>query len=176
MFARNPRCFRELLPQDHERLDAMLASVLELVHVDLRPQLQEHWVTFEDGMLTHMNAEEMFILPAFGLFDAASAAILYADHAKLRGLLAEVGAGLDMDLVREEQVQELAQTFRAHAKAEKDFLYEWADRSLPPTALSSLARRLRATWERSWSRAAQTPASVRGDGGAKRVKRSRARI
>ncbi len=140
--------FRNLLSQDHQRLDAMLENVLELVHVDVRPQLNERWAAYEDGILAHLDAEEMFLLPGLKAHDPACAARISEDHAKIRELLAEIGVGLDLHIVREDQVRELALFLRAHAKMEEVPLYTWADTNLPTGRLASLMRRLNAVWDR----------------------------
>src|SRR4051794_22807731 len=146
--ATKPR-LRDLLPRDHARLDAMLASILELIHVDLRPQLEEHWTIFEDGLLAHLDAEEMFILPELSKVDAPRAGEIRAEHATLRAMLAELGVGIELHLVREEQVQALATFLRRHAAAEEVDAYRWADAELPEGSFHRLIRRLRMAWERS---------------------------
>ena len=141
----------DLLPRDHARLDAMLASILELVHVDLRPQLDEHWTVYEDGVLAHLDAEEMFMLPELARHDAPRANEIRTEHATIRALLAEIGVGIELHVVREDQMQELATFLRRHAEAEERDFYKWADKELPESLLQGLVRRLRTAWDRSWA-------------------------
>jgi hypothetical protein len=151
-----------LLPRDHARLDAMLASILELVHVDLPPQLSARWALYEDGLLAHLDAEEMYLLPELSRHDARRAAVIRAEHATLRAHLAEVGVGLELHIVREDQMQRLAAFLRRHAQAEEADVYRWADGNLDEGSRRGLLGRLRMAWERSWSspRAAVPPTSA----------------
>ncbi len=140
----------------------MLASILELVHVNLHPELDEHWTVFEDGVLAHLDAEEMFILPELSRHDSPRANQIRAEHAAIRALLAEIGIGLELHLVREEQMQELATFLRRHAAAEEVDFYKWADKELPQGSLQRLVRFLRMAWEPSWA----SPRSPSSDGAA----------
>ena len=126
----------------------MLEGVLELVHVDIRPELNERWAAYEDGILAHLDAEEMFLLPGLKAHDPVCAARISEEHAKIRELLAEVGVGLDLHIVREDQVRELARFLRDHAKMEEVPLYTWADTNLPSDRRTSLLRRLKVVWDR----------------------------
>ncbi len=162
MFSATTTRFRDLLPRDHARLDAMLASILELVHVDLRPELAEHWAVYEDGVLAHLDAEEMFMLPELARHDAPRANEIRTEHATIRALLAEVGVGIELHVVREDRMQELATFLRRHAEAEEREFYKWADKELPEGSLQGLVRRLRVAWDRSWA----SPRSASGVDGA----------
>lgn len=142
--------FTDVLSRDHHRLDAMLASLLELVHADLHPQLEEHWTVFEEGLVAHLDAEEMFMLPELAKHDAAASDAILAEHARLRELLAEVGVGLDLHIVREPEMLALARVLRAHAEAEMATVYKWADEKVPTSYLAALSRRLKRVWDRSW--------------------------
>ena len=128
----------------------MLASILELVHVDLPPQLAARWTLYEDGLLAHLDAEEMYLLPELSRHDAARADVIRAEHATIRALLAEVGVGLELHIVREDQMQRLAAFLRRHAEAEEADVYTWADENLEEGSRHGLIGRLRAAWERSW--------------------------
>jgi hypothetical protein len=146
-----PKRFQELLPRDHQRIDAMLTSILELVHVDRRPQLAEQWSAFEDAVLAHLDAEEMFMLPELSHHDPVRAGEIHDQHLTIRRLLAEVGIGIDLHVVREAQLERLASFLREHATSEERDFYRWADETLPQPALASVLRRLRSTWERRWA-------------------------
>jgi hypothetical protein len=143
--------FRDLLVHDHERLDSMLTSILELVHVDVPQNLDDPWTSFEDSLLSHLDAEEMFLLPGLAKHDVLGADRIRNEHAKIRELLAEVGVGIELHMVREEQMVELARFLRTHASMEERLLYVWADTALPRGYFASILRRQRATWQRMTS-------------------------
>jgi hypothetical protein len=157
-----PKSFQELLARDHQRIDAMLSSILELVQVDRRPQLAEQWGAFEDAMLAHLDAEEMFMLPELSNHDPARAGEIRGEHVTIRRLLAEVGIGIDLHVVRASQLDYLAAFLRKHAASEEQDFYRWADQALPEPVLASMFRRLRSTWERRWARKDPPPKQSAG--------------
>ena len=140
--------FRDLLTHDHERLDAMLTSVLELTHVQADSALDAHWAAYETNLLAHLDAEEMFLRPGLGKHDSLHSDRIRADHAKIRELLAEVGIGIELHLVREIQMLELARFLREHAKMEQEPLYSWADRAIAQSSFALVRNRLRDTWRK----------------------------
>ena len=135
--------FRDLLMHDHERLDGQLQAILELGCIDDTPDLDRAWGAFEDGLLAHLDGEEMFLLPTLARDDPATATRIRDEHAELRSHVAEIGIGLELHNVREERLRVLAAQLRAHAKMEEAPLYGWADTALPPSHFTSLVRRLR---------------------------------
>jgi hypothetical protein len=147
--------FSDLLSHDHARLDAMLSSLLELTHVNAQPALDVQWGAYETSLLAHLDAEEMFLLPGLAKQDSLHADRIRAEHAKIRELLAEVGVGLELHLVRESQMLELARFLREHAKMEQEPLYSWADRAIAQSSFALVRNRLRDTWRRL--RPASTP-------------------
>lgn len=140
--------FRDLLTRDHARLDAMLASVMDLARVNVQPSLDQQWAAYEESLLAHMDAEELFLLPGLAAHEPRIAARIREEHAKFRSLLADVGVGLELHIASEDQMLELARRLRAHAQMEEQSLYAWADAELPKAHFSSVLHRLRATWDR----------------------------
>lgn len=140
--------FRDLLTHDHARLDAMLTSILEVARAGVQPKLDEQWAAYEDSVLAHIDAEEMFLLPGLAVHEPRLASRIRDEHTKFRSLLAEVGIGLELHIVRENQILELTRSLREHAQMEEHLLYVWADTTLPTGRFASVARRLRATWAR----------------------------
>ena len=175
LFAASAANFSELLTRDHQRLDAMLASVLELVHADLHPQLEEHWTAFEDGVLAHLDAEEMFIFPELAKQDAAGSDALLAEHARLRALMADIGVGLDLHIIREAQMLELARVLHAHAQAEDATVYQWANTEVAASSRDTLTRRLKRAWDRSWASDPSAPDTSATIPAPKHTRRARAR-
>jgi hypothetical protein len=90
----------------------------------------------------------MFLLPGLAKHDSVLAARIRDEHANIRGLLAEIGVGIELHIVRETQMLELAQFLREHAKMEEKPLYTWADTALPESSFGLVFRRLRA-WQQT---------------------------
>jgi hypothetical protein len=140
--------FRTLLTHDHRRLDALLEAILELTHANVQPELGDAWATYEDNLLSHLDAEEMFLIPALAAHDPKTAARILAEHAQIRLSLAEIGLGIDLHIVRETQMLNLAASLRMHAESEEVPLYHWADDHLSAGHLASLVRRILSRWNR----------------------------
>jgi len=134
------------LHQDHERLDALFEELLNRVHVDDREGAQACWSRFERALLGHLEAEEQSMLPVFDREDKREADAIREEHEKIRALVAELGAGLEIHVVREETVERFVRFLREHAAREEKRLYRWADQGLAEASRASLLERLRQAW------------------------------
>jgi len=134
---------RDAFQEDHRRLDRLFEALLNRVHVDDAAAVRETWALLEQGLMTHMEAEERDMIPLCARHDPVEAATTLAEHAKVRSLLAELGVMLDLHALREEKVKELIGFLRAHASREDAALYRWADRELPAVPRVSVLERLR---------------------------------
>lgn len=135
---------RWLLRRDHERLERMFEDLLAAFEADARDHAARLWGDFDAALQTHLDLEERLILPAFREVDALEADALLADHRRFRAQLAELGAGLDLHLLRSEVVRDFITHLRHHAQREDELLYRWADRALDPAARAMLTARLAA--------------------------------
>ena len=134
--------FHETMLQDHERIDALLGSMIEAAHNDDPDGLGRRWDLFEAMLLAHMNGEELFLLPALEKHDPKRATEIRADHAKIRELLATIAIELDLHMVNEQQMRALKRHLDAHARAEEADFYRWAEEALPQSTLASVVRRI----------------------------------
>jgi hypothetical protein len=138
---------RDALVHDHEQIAPMFDAVLDRLHVGDVPAIDEAWTKLERALLAHLDAEEMFILPALARMDPARATVIRAEHADIREKLAECGVALELHSMSEERLTTLRDELRAHSQAEeKD--YKWAEGELPKPVAGSLLRRLRDAWTR----------------------------
>lgn len=138
---------RDALMRDHEQIEPMFDAVLAHLHVGDVPAVDEAWTKLERALLAHLDLEEMFILPALARHDAVRAGTIRAEHADIRGRLAEVGVALELHAMSEERLASLRDEVRAHSVAEeKD--YRWAEGELPKPLAGTLLRRLRDAWTR----------------------------
>lgn len=150
--------------EDHERLDALIEKLLDPVHANDAEAIDRVWGDFEHGLLAHLEAEEHHLLPALERVDTAEAASIRSDHATLRRLVAEVGAGVELHVVREHTVRRLMQFLRAHAAMEEHSLYRWAERGAPAASKASVVERLReALHVRKRATEARGPAPAPGE-------------
>ena len=68
----------------HTRLIGLFQDLLSEARKDDRSGLREMWTRFEAGLLAHINAEELELLPLYGKGHAAAAAAILEDHAFFR--------------------------------------------------------------------------------------------
>ena len=111
---------------DHRHFDTLFGQLLADMHAGEWDVCQGTWSRFERELLEHMAAEEALVLPIFELVNPAETARLREEHATVRRLLADLGVGLELHAVKEEQVQRLVESLRAHATREDALLYRWA--------------------------------------------------
>ena len=129
------------LLDDHAALDASFDALLAAMHGGDAAACQASWSRFEQGLLAHMDAEEVFLLPAFERIDPAETIAIRQEHATLRHLLADMGVRLELHAVREEHVKRMVETLRGHARREELVLYRWAENVAPEIA-EAIAKRL----------------------------------
>jgi len=122
------------LVADHRALDKLFEALLDDMHGGDPRVCQASWARFEQAMLNHIDAEEVFLLTSFDRVDPEEAAGLRQEHATLRHLLAEMGVRLELHAVKEEHVKRLVVAIRTHAAREEALLYKWADQLAPELA------------------------------------------
>ncbi|CAN5894040.1 hypothetical protein BH11MYX3_BH11MYX3_12120 [soil metagenome] len=104
------------------------------------PDVPALWTKLDHGLLSHMEAEERYVLPAFARVDRAAALEVLREHGQIRAMLLELGVAVDLHSIRFEQSEELIRLLRAHASTEDNLLYRWADQRLDD-ALRAATRR-----------------------------------
>ncbi len=136
--------------EDHRRLDVLFDDVLARLRFDDRGETREAWRQFERALVTHMEAEERPIIPAFRLADPAEAALVLDDHRRFRETIDELGLDVELHLVRADWVGRFVQLLRAHARREDLCMYPWAESHLSTQEQASLS-----AWLHSRERALQ---------------------
>jgi uncharacterized protein (TIGR02284 family) len=100
------------------------------------------WNELEELLLRHVNAEEMFLLPAFSKEEPTEASVLRAEHTEIRKQLGEIGLALDLHSLRLEQIDDVYRAVARHIARETRTLYPWADQEKNRPLVEALARRL----------------------------------
>ena len=139
-----PQNPRVVLENDHAALDTMLCQLADQVRADDRTLAPATWERLESAVLTHMNVEEMFIIPLLAAEDPQAADGLVRTHTELRAMLGEIGLAFELHTLRAEAVDRFCEKLRAHAATEGELLYPFAERRLPVSTVRSLLSRLRA--------------------------------
>jgi hemerythrin superfamily protein len=128
---------------DHRALDTLLDALHNDIHGGDPSVCQASWDRFEQALLNHIDAEELFLLPSFEQIDRTEAAAIRQEHATLRHLVADMGVRLELHAVKEENVKRLVVALKTHAAREEVFLYKWADQ-LAPELENAFTRKLSA--------------------------------
>jgi hypothetical protein len=126
--AENVRVF---LRRDHARLEGLLDRFRDEPGGDGSPVLRARWRDFGAAFLGHMAAEEKHLFPKFGRVHPREEAMLRAQHAELRRLLAAAGLSLQ---ARSAALTAFTSALWDHAGREDLMLYEWAERTERRTA------------------------------------------
>ena len=122
---------------DHRRLEHLLDQLTNAFEANNRGEIQSVWTDLESSLLVHIDAEEKFLIPALRRRHEKEAMAILEDHKRIRARLAELGAGIDLHIVRLETARALVQHLRSHAQHE-DRIYQWADSELGESERTSL--------------------------------------
>jgi hemerythrin len=119
---------------EHRSLDGLLEELLNHTHVGDTAAMDATWSKLDRSLSAHLETEERWMLPIFERGAPEEAAAVWADHEKIRALLAEIGVGIELHVVREETIEALARFLRAHAAREEASLYRWAKEGMEEPA------------------------------------------
>jgi hypothetical protein len=128
---------RDRFLADHRRIEDLLERLLAAFEANDREDIQRLWTEFESSLLVHLEAEEKFLIPDLLRLRERDALAILAEHKHIRTRLTELGAGIDLHIVRLETARAFVEDLRAHSRRE-DSLYEWADTHLAEQERTSL--------------------------------------
>jgi hypothetical protein len=123
----------DVLGAHHREIEAACLEIMSAASAGARVDLGPRWARVERELLEHMAAEERMVFAAYQRADPASAQDLRGEHATLRARALELGAAIRLRRVRGEQLQQLVDELRAHARHEDASLYRWAQGNLAPS-------------------------------------------
>jgi hypothetical protein len=141
MRSSQPKSIGHRLLADHANLENLFGRLQDDIRSGDWTACQTTWTQFEQNLLNHIDAEEVYFLPWFEREYAAEAAALRQDHATIRYLLADMGVRLELHAVREANVARLIALLRAHTAKEERLLYRSA-KCMPMAVQRALAYRL----------------------------------
>jgi hemerythrin-like domain-containing protein len=118
-----------MLSEDHQHLERLFQEIIARVQEGEQGTLRGDWQRFERELSSHMEVEELEILPAFSREHLVEAQGIRDEHARIRAGLTELGIDLDLHCLRAERVEAFIGLLRAHAQREEALLYPWASRS-----------------------------------------------
>lgn len=135
------------MTSSHDRLRERLIRLLEAMAANARDDIATLWNELDNGLLTHMEAEERFVLPQFAHIDRAEARELLRQHGEIREQLLELGIAIDLHYVRFERAEDFVRLLQSHAAREERLLYRWADERLTPETIEAVRARIAAESE-----------------------------
>lgn len=122
-----PNNVRDRFLADHRRLEDLLGRVLTAFERNDRSAVATAWTEFDARLLAHLEAEERHLIPALSRVNERAARAIVEEHKHLRSRLTELGAGVDLHIVRLDMARQFIEDLRAHARHEDHVLYKWAD-------------------------------------------------
>jgi hemerythrin len=148
---------RRLLGADHENFLTLFAALQDAVDGADQPTIQAVWSEFEQRLMTHIDAEEAYLLPGLERAHPEAIARARTEHARIRTLLAELGIQTDLHILRKSAAGDLVALLRNHAAWEDETLYQWAETELSAEPRRSLLDRVARVWKRSEAKATGAP-------------------
>jgi uncharacterized protein (TIGR02284 family) len=130
------------LKRDHAGFEASLERLSDYAAADDAELVVAEWNELEASLLCHMDAEEMFLIPAFRAEDVDEAKLLLTEHAEIRERLGELGLAVDLHTLRTPAIERLYRAVASHAARETRTLYAWAEQPRHRVLLEAIARRL----------------------------------
>lgn len=135
---------RSTLRADHERLEFLLNEVISAFTENDRELLAEVWTRFDAALLAHLELEEKHMIPELLQENARAARSILEEHRHIRGRLAELGAQVDLHMIRLGTARAFIDELRAHARHEDTQLYGWADEHLADKDQRAIMQSVRA--------------------------------
>jgi hypothetical protein len=127
--------------QRHEYLRALCVRLLAAMEANASDDVRAFWNELDHGLLSHMEAEERYVLPAFMHIDADEARAIVREHGLIREMLLELGVAVDLHQIRYRRGIELVDLLLQHAEREEKLLYRWADEHLGPDIVQAVKQR-----------------------------------
>lgn len=138
--ARNPRV---ILQEDHRKIETLLDRLIAAIPAGDREAYRKVWAKTEAALLTHLDVEEMFVLPELRNAHGAEVDRLRHEHDGIRRELGELGLAVNLHTIRGERIESFCAALREHAEREESLAYIDAERRLSIGVARSIAYRLK---------------------------------
>jgi hemerythrin superfamily protein len=125
---------RDRLLADHRRLENLFDQLIAAFEANDREAVSSLWTQFDTQLLAHMSVEERYLIPSLLKADDRGARSILKEHEHIRARLTELGAGVDLHIVRVDSARAFVEELRAHARREDELLYKWADEHVAESA------------------------------------------
>jgi uncharacterized protein (TIGR02284 family) len=129
------------LEREHLIVAASLGRLSDFVAADDPALAREEWDALEDLVLAHLDAEEMFLLPAYERAAASEADAIREGHTRIRRMLGDLAVAIELHTLRVESVSTLREVLMSHIDLENRTLYPWARTHGDTSSMGALLRR-----------------------------------
>jgi len=133
---RTPSSIYLHLTRSHAYLRELLGRLLAAMEANAQDDVRALWNELDHGLLSHMEAEERFVLPVFAHVDPEEARALLREHGQIREQLLQLGVAVDLHSVRYHSSRDFATLLERHAGREETLMYRWADERLAPETIA----------------------------------------
>jgi hypothetical protein len=114
----------------HARLEASGRHVLSTLHLEGPSGAKRSFVKFKRELDAHLEAEERWVLPAYGLIRPQAKEVICREHEQIRAMADRFARSLDTRRVDEPALCQLLELLGLHCRREEPELYRWAETAI----------------------------------------------
>jgi hypothetical protein len=129
MFEQPLWLLKRVLAADHDRLERIFQAIATRASAGDFQYLESEWFAFQDALLSHLEAEDKYLIQEVAVERPGEANDLLDEHARIRVELLRLGFDFDRHCWSGERVDAFAAALRAHAEREERAFYPDTDRS-----------------------------------------------
>jgi len=120
---------KRVLAADHDRLERIFQAIATRACAGDFQHLEPEWSAFQDALLTHLEAEDRYLMQEVAVERPGEANDLLDEHARIRVELLRLGFDFDLHCWNGARVDAFVAALRAHAEREERAFYPDTDRS-----------------------------------------------
>lgn len=134
---------RSAMLDEHLELEGIFGFLLRSCRANAREDAAAAWIELDERIQRHFKFEERVLFPRFAKVDPLKVERLLEVHAQVRRLVAQMGAEVDLHLLRLSNVDDFVELMRRHAHRENELLYRLAEQNLERSRQRKAARPLK---------------------------------
>jgi hypothetical protein len=114
----------------HARLEASGRHVLSTLHLEGPNGARTSFAKFRRELDGHLEAEERWVLPAYGRIRPQAKEVICREHEQIRAMADRFARSLDQPPVDEVALHQLLELLNLHCRREEPELYRWAETAI----------------------------------------------
>jgi len=120
---------KRVLAADHDRLKSIFQAIATRACAGDFQHLESEWSAFQDALLSHLEAEDKYLIQEVAAERPGEANDLLDEHAHIRVELLRLGFDFDLRCWSGKRVDAFMAALRAHAEREERAFHPDTDRS-----------------------------------------------